>query len=525
MTKEKTCRSPVAAADRWLCLLIALAVGLTAVFCLSRTSLDWGDDHAAYLNEAFAIADGCLEEQTKLNYIMHPSKLPAESDGELMYVWSFPLLLAAVYKLAGYDRTDFHTLIDYKLPSAILLGLASAMLFLFFRRRFGRKTSLAASLAFGLSYEFISFVDQFILTEMLFLFCFTAAFWLIDVYLAEKNLPRRMALGAILGAVFWLTYETRLNGVTIVAAFFVGQAVQMLREKRRGERKSGRELAAALVPYAVFAALVLLSRLVLPEATSNMSDFRSEDLLGTLLDAGRQLYYYLSKMCVWLGSLVLRVGSNEVWPHGFIIAGVLLSLAAAWGVIRGGWRENLHLTLLFAGTVAGTSFLPYWWQGLRYMYGVLPIAMLFALCGLRDLAGCAARHAEEKGRRFPQTDKKPWVPLAVTAALCLYAFLPAAAYAAEPKTDTGPFSTDAKAVWNYIREETPADSTVFFAKPRMLYLNTGRVSVGGWNGHSPAETEYYLACAELSATELPEEYAGAYHEVYRRGAFVLYEKN
>ena len=99
MTKEKTRRPLVAAADRWLCLLIALAVGLSAVFCLSKTSLDWGDDHAAYLNEAFAIADGRLEEQTKLNYIMHPTSLytAASSTGKLQTYMSLPSLSAGSF--------------------------------------------------------------------------------------------------------------------------------------------------------------------------------------------------------------------------------------------------------------------------------------------------------------------------------------------------------------------------------------------------------------------------------------------
>ena len=129
----------VTAADRWLCLALAVAVALSAAACLGSATLDWGDDSAAYLLEGFAIADGRLDEQARLNYIMHPSDLPDESDGELVYVWAFPLLLAAEYKLVGYDRTDFSSVIYYKIPSAGLLGMTAAVLFLFFRRRFGRR--------------------------------------------------------------------------------------------------------------------------------------------------------------------------------------------------------------------------------------------------------------------------------------------------------------------------------------------------------------------------------------------------
>ena len=189
-----------------------------------------------------------------------------------------------------------------------------------------------------------------------------------------------------------------------------------------------------------------------------------------------------------------------------------------WGVLRCGWREYLPFTLLLGGTVLGAAFLPYQ-QGLRYMYVILPLLLLFCLCGIQD----AAQRLRTK-RGDGGTPRKP-VRLAVTALVCLYAFLPAALYAAQPKDDVGPFSTDAKAVWNYIREETPEESVVFFLKPRMLCLNTGRTGLPGANGHTPEEADYYLACGEFPETALPAEYAGEFHEIYSRGDYVLYEKN
>ena len=508
----------VTAADRWLCLALALTVALSAAACLGSATLDWGDDSAAYLLEGFAIADGRLDEQARRNYIMHPSDLPDESDGELVYVWAFPLLLAAEYKLVGYDRTDFSSVIYYKIPSAVLLGMTAAVLFLFFRRRFGRKTSLAAALLFGLSHEFLYFVDWFICTDILFLFFAVTAFLLMDLYLAEKETKRRTAYGAALGAVFCLAYITRLNGVTLPLAFLAGQLAQLLREKCLGEGKNGKVLVSWLSPYAVFFALRLLLRAFLPDATSNVSDFAFSDV-SELFRRLEMLRHYLSMFCAWLGSLLLRFEPAAGWRRGFLSGvGCVPALFAVWGVLRCGWREYLPFTLLLGGTVLGAAFLPYQ-QGLRYMYVILPLLLLFCLCGIQDAAQRLRTKRGDGGK-----PRKP-VRLAVTALVCLYAFLPAALYAAQPKDDVGPFSTDAKAVWNYIREETPEESVVFFLKPRMLCLNTGRTGLPGANGHTPEEADYYLACGEFPETALPAEYAGEFHEIYSRGDYVLYEKN
>ena len=107
-------------------ILIALLLGLVVLLVAGSTlSYDcgWGDDFAAYMSEGIAIAQGKLEEQTEVNAFMHPLQLP---DGTLaerrVYVWGYPLMLALVYKLVGFDTVNFQSLIYYKLP--ILLCLA-----------------------------------------------------------------------------------------------------------------------------------------------------------------------------------------------------------------------------------------------------------------------------------------------------------------------------------------------------------------------------------------------------------------
>lgn len=57
-----------------------------------------GDDFAAYITESIAIANDTLDEQIRLNPLMHPSPLTFldEAADTLVYVWSFPLMLVPI---------------------------------------------------------------------------------------------------------------------------------------------------------------------------------------------------------------------------------------------------------------------------------------------------------------------------------------------------------------------------------------------------------------------------------------------
>ena len=136
----------------WFDILLACLVAALLGF-LSFCTLDSGhtfisDDYAAYLLEAFSIVDGDFDEQVKRNYILHPSPISDEAtqEEELVYVWGYPLVLAPIYKVFGFDRTDYHTLVSYAAPTAATFACLGALLYLFMRRRFGWSTQTSATL-------------------------------------------------------------------------------------------------------------------------------------------------------------------------------------------------------------------------------------------------------------------------------------------------------------------------------------------------------------------------------------------
>ena len=163
---------------------------VTVILLLSLISLDntcyWGDDWAGYISEGISSAEGRLHEQAKLNVIMHPSELPDKAlNGSLVYVWGYPLLMALVYKLVGFDRVGFTSIIHYEIPSAIALALLAGIMYLFLRRRSGKALSFLLSFLFCACYEFKVFINT-LYSDMIFLFFAMLSLLLVEVFLDER---------------------------------------------------------------------------------------------------------------------------------------------------------------------------------------------------------------------------------------------------------------------------------------------------------------------------------------------------
>ena len=92
-------------------------------------------------------------------------------------------------------------------------------------------------------------------------------------------------------------------------------------------------------------------------------------------------------------------------------------------------------------------------------------------------------------------------------------------------TETDVYSEYAVEMYEYIQNHTSRDAVVAFAKPRVLYLNTERLSFRpGYNGHELADADYLLLCklpagvfSEVSPDTVPTE------PLKENKWFVLYE--
>ncbi len=501
--------------EAWMTALVFLLVLVVLCSDLSN-DISWGDDSAGYLNEAIALVDGRLEEQFRLNVFLHPSPLPKEAGETLVYSMGYPLILSGVYRLAGFDRTGFTSLVWYRLPSVLALAGMAAVLYRFYRRRLSQDVSFGLSVLYCLNPLMLDLVDS-LYTECVFLFFAMLSFLMTEAMssaLANGRRGHAALAGFVLGTGLGLGCLIRLNGGMIAA----GVAVLQLRDlHRKGFRSAWRSY---LLPWAVFVFVLAAGRLLLPKATSNISDFGQLTVPLFI----KNIWEYAYALLLWLSNLA---GRNRHRVLRVILIGVtgLLFLRGAWKKNREEWP---YLVFLVVG-IGSLLFLPYN-QGIRYCFPMLPFLLLFAGYGADELRG------------WLQTGKgAPRRAVRISAAVCTFAVMAAVVASAlsgnlirlcrgedvrEEGTATA-FSVEAVDMYRYIRENTAPESIIAFKKPRMLYLATERSSFNvEVNDHHMEEADYYLSCDYLNRithTETLPDFTGTLIPIWNTGGFTLYQ--
>ncbi len=522
--------------DRLTAAALLAVFLLCAVFSLADGCY-WGDDYAAYISEGMAIADHRLASQAELNSLMHPSPLPDEAVGKpLVYVWGYPLALALVYRLAGFERVSFSSVFFYKLPSVVAFALISAVLFLFLRRRFGYLLSLFLTVAFCSFSHFFSFLNT-LYSDLYFLLFALLSLYVTELFLHERDRPRHDALGVVLGVVLWYMYEIRLNGIAVLLSCAFAHLLCIIKEKKH---KPWPALLHELLPYIVFLVLKTSSEALLAAPTSNASDLRDCSLgmfLANLAGYCGLIRSFFAQLCSTLlvsplYSVLRRFAEIEYSDLRFLSSALVwMSLAlTVLGMLASGIRKNLHLTLLVIAYLAAASMLPYV-QGMRYLYPLLPVFLLFFGYGIRFLS-----------ERIGPAKKTVWkkAPAVVVILLCALCFYQIAAADIRIRKEGLPeseiesvedvykqnaYSPAAVEAYRYIRANTPADCTIAFFAPRALYLNTERFSIKpDVNGHSIDEADYYLDYLNNGGYRLSPEPGEDFESIFSNDAFVLYKR-
>ena len=475
--------------DMLIAFAVSLAVMVIAAFRLTAGTPQWGDDPSAYMNEGIAIAEGEFWKQAEINYFYHPSPLPSEAEnGRLIYVWGYPLQLALINRLVGFDRVSYQSLIWYKIPNLLCEGVLALTVFLLFRRRFSVILTTVLTLLFGLNDEFLRWVN---ITEpdLWLMAVGLASFLLMECYTdllfkssfsgrISGNTPFKRAAAAFLyGLMLWYAHELRLNGITILLACVFGHMLYVIGNVELREKKS---VAWHLLPYAVFVVLTWGSEKILAPATGNMSDFTEASAAVFFQHCLNQLfalYYFVTD----LFGLVKNVYVIR------IVTGILLLLCCVGSVTA--LRRDPYLVIFMLAGFLVTATLPYG-QGIRYLFNILPVLMLCIGYGAVDVLKWAGRGMSTKWASF--AGMIFFVSLLLSSILKQGSLIE---YNVKNwrKAEGPVYSTQAIEIYRYIQNNIPENKVIAFHKPRALYLNTQRLSFAvGMNGHTLDEADYAL---------------------------------
>jgi hypothetical protein len=404
--------------------VLILAIG--AIYAVTfRSGQDWGDDFAAYINNARNLVEKLPYGTT--TYVPNPTYpfLPSITPP------GFPLLLAPVYWLFGLNLNAM------KVEGLLFLLLSLWLVATAFAQDLPRSSRwlLVTTLAF---HPLVWDLKDRILSDVPFLVFVLLALWLVERQdrVNKKGRPDYVGEG-LAGAAMFAAFSTRQLGIVLPSAL-------LLRDLVYSRALTGRTVRILVT----FAALVVVSVLLFPPDRGAV-----ERLPGSLAAVAQNARAFATA-----SSAMWSVGDTRVLT---ILAAYVIGGAAALGLaIRFRTTDGASLLeyVFVVYVLALMCFTAH--MHLRYLLPLLPLLLYYSIVGMT-----AAR------------TWRPWTRNVVLAAwvAAVAAIATASTHVYEqqmvqPRVDT----PTAKEMLESVRLHTSMSDLVVFTYPRTLALLGGR---------------------------------------------------
>lgn len=425
--------------DPFLVIILLLNVAL-GVSILTRGH-EWGDDWASYVMQAQSILNGNTDEFIERNaFTIFESSVQI---GPVAYPWGYPLALTPALLLKGVHA------LALKLPGLFFFLGFLVCLYLLTKTRLTRTESLLLVSLFAFNPTFVGFLD-YILSDIPFLF----SVFLVLLLIAKTNEKQDTWTHVFLGIALFFAFFIRTTGVILLAGFLIHQALLLLPEKT-GRKIILQNSATAL---AVFLAFWMISSLIFPNGQGSYFQQLAGLTVETFLENTRNYFYLFVQF--------FDSTPAPAWTYIYY-ALVILFLIGAWMRRNADQALIIFFVLYFAVMLAWPE-----WQGIRFIFPLLPLFFYFALQGANALlAGLPEKYKPSaKGMVY-------LFGLALAGIFLFHSGTQAYINLMDGRKINGPFDPFSYDLYNYIRAETPPDSVIVFFKPRALRLFTDRDSI------------------------------------------------
>lgn len=450
---------------------------------------NWGGDFSQYLAQAIALARGEVARQIADNtYIIDNC---GRLFGPYIYPWGLSLLLAPIYALFGFNVFAF------KGVGVLCFGLLIFAFYKFALKFMPFKFALLATLLLALNPVLLGFQNN-ILSDvpfMLFSFLsviFSVKFFEISAQISAKNvnlnsnlaknssqnsaqisaqIPANFTLFkyAFLCGIFTLfACLTRTNGFVLIIALFCFDFCLILSSKF-----AKFSLIKTLnFPIFKFDKTMILAHFV-PFFISIFGVFLANHFLGSGGGSHLAEIAKISASSLKNNALYYLQIFGEFFPFSRELgyAFFILSLPLMCIGVAKMWRQNTIAALFAVLFVLGSLALYVLWpglQGLRFVFSLLPFFVLFAILGLSQSAKFT--------RIFAQILLLIFVAYFVLMDFRNISHNFNAKFSAKSDKFGNAFSQEAMQSYEFIKTNTPQNAVVAFFKPRVLYLNTHRLS-------------------------------------------------
>lgn len=460
-------------------------------FAMLRRGHPWWGDFASYVMQAQAILNGEMDEFVRRNaFTVQNSSYPP---GPVAYPWGYPLLLAPVVAVFGV-----HTL-ALKLVGIAFYALFLVVFFLLARTRLTEGESLLLTGVLAVNPTLLQ-ANDLILSDIPFLAVSTLAVLLMDRW--SKQSPGFL-LGLAIGLTLFLAVFLRTNGLLLFVPLIVWLLIQTWPDWKLLLRR-------LLPPLGAFALLNLAASRFFP---NGQGSYLSHFSMFNLPHLWENFWFYL-----WLPSWTF---------NGITAGGIFYPLLAVFLLFSVFARRKRDLAIHVYSLVTLGLFIV--WperQGLRFIYPVLPFLFLFACDGMNLVI-----------KRLP-AGWQALAPRAVSGFWSVLLLLSLAASAhlawsnlAEGRAINGPFDEISYDLYEFIRDETPANAVIIFARPRVLRLFTNRDSFQTTRCEDLPKADYAAIHEKIgNAGQIPPEQITAcpgvtLQEVFNNRRFTVYRIN
>ena len=453
---------------------------------------EWGDDFAAYIMQAKSIFIGDMQ-----NFVKHNGITIYQSSaqiGPVAYPWAYPLILTMVYAAKGISP------LALKLPGLFFFAGFLICIYLLTKNRLARTESPLFVSLFAFNPLLLNFLDQ-ILSDIPFLFFSTLA-----LFLMLKEKPRSTLNATLLGAVVAFAFFIRTTGILLLASFLVVEFFKLLSQQASRESNM-KTIRNAIVVCATFGMLWIIYSLIFPGGSESyfaqLAGFSFNTTLGFI-----DTYFKLFSQFF---------GASPIWRYLYYVLFVFF--------LMGAWVRRKDETILIVFFLLWMLLLIIWpiRQGPRFIFPLLPVFIYFTFQGMRSVISRLPMNYHQPGQ---WTFYGFW--LSIIGIFLFNSSIDAYTNLKNDRVINGPFDMYSMEVYNFIKEETPADSVIIFFKPRALRLMTNRdtlmsteckrMPLGNYIVLSrKVEENQQIAPEKINECNLPLD------EVFRNRRFVVYE--
>lgn len=453
--------------------IAALGATFFTYLFTASTGHDWSGDFSQYIHHAVNLVEG--HPYSDIGYIYNPFMHRPSA-----YPPLFPATLAPVYYFFGLNWVALKA-----------VGIAAFCLAIYYAitlhgNRLGAIHQFAIIIVLALNPYFIRLKDQ-VLSEFVFtLICLLTLSVLAKRYSKvsggyRDSRNKSWAYAVPMGLLLYLSYATREIGIVIIPAVLLFEIVYF--------RKISLVTCVAVLLFLLLAGMQnawLKDPVVDVEMNQRITELAQEQGASMAQTQVSNIEYITLDIKNVVKQVVrYSADARQLWPDSggaFIgaaswIAFILALLFASAGYIKAVFAGPGLLEIFVAGYIAALVLYG-GYQGMRYIAPVVPILFFYAFQYHHYLL-------RSKYRKIMIAIAVLFLgTTTVTYASSYHAYL--------KMQDSGITSPDARALFEYVGESTPVDSSFIFGKPRVLALLTNR-SVAGWPAKPRKEDPEFLS--------------------------------